>query len=115
MPPPRTPLVPIHLIDAPSQRKYAFISFILLFAYKAYDLVRLYGESHAEAYEIVLAKWCLIDAAFMTLLQLLRIPWLHFSVPSTIVCVATLWLLDALFFSIPTVSWARLIMFQDVT
>ncbi|RUS31618.1 hypothetical protein BC938DRAFT_477446 [Jimgerdemannia flammicorona] len=54
---PRPPVVPLQLIDAPSQRKYAFSFFIALGIWKVIDLAYLYGESHTEAYDLVLAKW----------------------------------------------------------
>ncbi|RUP51079.1 hypothetical protein BC936DRAFT_149996 [Jimgerdemannia flammicorona] len=103
---PRPPVVPLQLIDAPSQRKYAFSFFIALGIWKVIDLAYLYGESHTEAYDLVLAKWCIIDAFFLLMLWLLRIPWLHFSIFSTSIGILSLWLLDAVLFSLPTATWS---------
>jgi nucleoporin POM152 len=75
------PLIPLTLLDAPSQRFYALALYIALFGWRLYDWGKLV-EDGADSFWLFM-KWVAIDAAFLYALPELRIPWLEWS--STIV------------------------------
>jgi nucleoporin POM152 len=88
---PDPPVIPLTLIDAPSQRFYVFAFYIGLFGWKLYDWGILV-EDEAESFWLFL-KWGLLDAAFLFGLPELRIPWLLWSSP----VVMWIWVLHATF------------------
>lgn len=72
-----TPVIPVNLIDAPSQRMYTLALYGVLLVWRFYDWWRLVEE---DAHSITLfLKWCFIDLAFLFGVPLLRIPWLEWS------------------------------------
>lgn len=74
---PGDPVIPVNLVDAPSQRFYALGLYGLLLVWKLYDRWTLI---EAETSSLLLfAKWVLIDLAFLFGVPLLRIPWLEWS------------------------------------
>ncbi|KAI9868441.1 MAG: hypothetical protein M1813_005885 [Trichoglossum hirsutum] len=103
------PLIPFHLVDAPSQRFYALAVYVGLFGWRLYDWYRLVeedGDSIAEFWHFL--KWGAIDGVFLYGLPGLRIPWLEWSWTTT----TALFLLHAIMdgclmfrFSIPLFSW----------
>ena len=75
--PTSSPLVPITLIDAPTQRMYAVGIYGLLIVWKLYDWWTLV---EAETTSLPLfGKWSVIDLLFLYGLPMLRIPWLEWS------------------------------------
>lgn len=73
------PLIPLNVIDAPTQRFYALAIYVALFAWKFYDWAGLV-EENSESFWLFL-KWIAIDCVFLFGLPELRIPWLELSQP----------------------------------
>jgi nucleoporin POM152 len=91
------PVIPLEAVDAPTQRLYAVGLFVLLQAWKFYDIARLYatdGDSISELWFCL--KWLIIDGCFFWFLPLLRIPWLTFTPNFTLCTIAFLSVLDIL-------------------
>ncbi|KAK5105821.1 hypothetical protein LTR62_002124 [Meristemomyces frigidus] len=77
-PSPGEPLIPESVIDAPSQRLYAFAIWIALWCWKWYDWTTL-QESDEQSLWLFM-KWLAIDGIWLFGLPGLRIPWLEWSV-----------------------------------
>jgi nucleoporin POM152 len=95
--PPEPPLIPLHLLDAPSQRFYAVSIYVALFAWRLYDwyqLVEEDGDSIAEFWHFL--KWGAIDGVFLYGLPGFRIPWLEWSWATTTVLFLAHAILDGL-------------------
>lgn len=73
------PLIPLRILDAPTQRFYALAVYAALLAWRLYDWVQLV-EDNAESFWLLL-KWIAIDFIFLFGLPELRIPWLELSQP----------------------------------
>ncbi|KAL3426183.1 hypothetical protein PVAG01_02974 [Phlyctema vagabunda] len=86
-----TPLIPVNLVDAPSQRMYAVAVYVFLLAWRLYDWSGLI-EDDTESFWLFL-KWIAIDAGFLFGVPELRIPWLEWSHP----VVTGLFVLHAVF------------------
>ncbi|KEY67977.1 hypothetical protein S7711_02182, partial [Stachybotrys chartarum IBT 7711] len=71
------PLIPLTLLDAPQQRLYAVGVYVLLWAWKLYDWLKVVEDG--EVSWALFLKWVLIDFAFLFGLPELRIPWLELS------------------------------------
>lgn len=70
------PLIPLTVIDAPTQRFYAFAIYAALFAWRLYDYVQVQeNDAHATYF----FKWAVIDAIYLFSLPHFRIPWLELS------------------------------------
>lgn len=100
-----TPLVPVDLIDAPSQRLYVVAFYLLLNAWRVYESWTASDELDSTW---LFLKWVSVDGIFLFGLQALRIPWLEWAFPTTL----ALFLLHMvgnifLMFRIP-VSWPTL-------
>ncbi|KAL5361872.1 hypothetical protein BJX96DRAFT_90590 [Aspergillus floccosus] len=86
-PPPPTapdapsPLIPVSLIDAPSQRLYVVAFYIALNAWRLYES---YTASDDLDSTWLFLKWASIDGVFLFGLQALRIPWLEWAFPTTL-------------------------------
>jgi hypothetical protein len=65
------------LLDAPQQRLYAVGVYVLLWAWKLYDWLKVVEDG--EVSWALFLKWVLIDFAFLFGLPELRIPWLELS------------------------------------
>ncbi|KAK6523970.1 hypothetical protein TWF281_001927 [Arthrobotrys megalospora] len=92
------PYVPISVIDAPTQRLYACSIFILIQAYKFYEIGRLYSTDDDSVSELwLILKWVAVDGVFLRLLPLLRIPWLTFSTYATVVQIVLVSMIDIFF------------------
>lgn len=70
------PLIPLTVIDAPSQRFYAFAVYLALFAWRLYDYLQVQDNGAHASYFF---KWAAIDAVFLFSLPHFRIPWLELS------------------------------------
>ena len=81
--PTSAPVIPLHILDAPTQRLYAFGFYVALLAWKFYDWAQLVEED-TESFWLFL-KWIAIDCAFLFGLPELRIPWLELSQPFVVV------------------------------
>ena len=89
------PLVSLDTLDAPTQRLYAVGFFVLLQAWKFYDIARLYtidGDSISELW--FCSKWLVLDGCFFWFLPLLRIPWLTFTPNFTLRAIAIFSVVD---------------------
>lgn len=73
------PLIPLRILDAPTQRFYACAFYFALGAWKLYDWLQLVEED-TESFWLFL-KWIAIDFSFLFGLPELRIPWLELSQP----------------------------------
>ena len=72
-----TPVIPVALIDAPSQRMYTLGIYGILLVWRLYDW---YTLIEAETSSVALfLKWTFIDLIFSFGVPLLRIPWLEWS------------------------------------
>ncbi|KAG5926133.1 hypothetical protein E4U42_003597 [Claviceps africana] len=71
------PVIPLAFLDAPQQRLYAFGVYVLLWAWKLYDWLRVIEDGDASWW--LFLKWIFIDFAFLFGLPELRIPWLELS------------------------------------
>ncbi|CAK7205608.1 hypothetical protein SEUCBS139899_008386 [Sporothrix eucalyptigena] len=76
------PLIPLEIVDAPTQRFYAVALYVLLAAWKIYDWVQLL-EDNGESFWLFL-KWIGLDFVFLFGLPEMRIPWLELSQPVVI-------------------------------
>lgn len=74
---PDEPVIPEHIIDAPSQRLYTFTIWTALWAWKIYDFLNL-QESEEQSLWLFM-KWIAIDGTFLFGLPSFRIPWLEWS------------------------------------
>lgn len=71
------PLIPVELIDAPSQRMYVTGLYGLLLIWRLYDWWQLI-EDELESFPLFM-KWVMLDALFLYWVPKLRIPWLEWS------------------------------------
>lgn len=71
------PVIPLNVLDAPTQRFYAVGVYVALLAWKLYNWVTVV-EDGAESFWLGL-KWAFIDVVFIFGLPELRIPWLELS------------------------------------
>jgi len=71
------PLIPVDLVDAPSQRAYAAAFYGLLLVWRFYDWWKLVEED-TESFGLFM-KWIIIDGVFLYFMPKLRIPWLEWS------------------------------------
>ncbi|KAH9997453.1 hypothetical protein F4779DRAFT_179035 [Xylariaceae sp. FL0662B] len=74
------PVIPLTLIDAPSQRFYACAIYVGLIAWRFYDWIQMLEENGGSFYYF--CKWILVDFVFLFSLPSLRIPWLELSSPT---------------------------------
>ena len=75
------PLVPVDLIDAPSQRLYVVALYILLNSWRIYESWNASDELDSTW---LFLKWVTFDGVFLFGLQALRIPWLEWAFPTTL-------------------------------
>lgn len=71
------PVIPVDIIDAPSQRLYATAVYIGLILWRCHDYWRLL--SHESDSLPLFLKWVIIDGLFLFGLPALKIPWLEWS------------------------------------
>ncbi|EED14155.1 nuclear envelope pore membrane protein, putative [Talaromyces stipitatus ATCC 10500] len=73
------PLIPIDVIDAPSQRFYVAALYIALGAWRMYDSMGAADELDSTW---LFLKWNFIDGVFLFGIQALRVPWLEWTFPT---------------------------------
>lgn len=71
------PVIPIDIIDAPSQRLYATAFYLGLILWRCHDYWRLLSNE-SDSLPLFL-KWVMIDGVFLFGLPALKIPWLEWS------------------------------------
>ena len=77
------PLVPLSILDAPTQRLYVAAFYVGLTAWRFYDYYTLVPENIASV--PLFLKWMMIDAIFLFGLPELSIPWLEWSATTMVV------------------------------
>ncbi|CRG83266.1 Nucleoporin pom152 [Talaromyces islandicus] len=103
------PLIPLRIVDAPSQRLYVAAIYVALGAWRIYDSMGAFDELDSTW---LFLKWNFIDGIFLFGIQALRIPWLEWTFPTFL----TIFLLHAaanvfLMFRIPLPvgAWATVL------
>ncbi|KAL8797600.1 MAG: hypothetical protein Q9195_000417 [Heterodermia aff. obscurata] len=71
------PLIPVRLLDAPSQRLYIAFFYLGLTVWRLYDYFRVLSDEADSLW--LFMKWVLIDSVVLYGLPGLRIPWLQWS------------------------------------
>ncbi|CAL3971721.1 unnamed protein product [Diplocarpon coronariae] len=71
------PVIPVNLIDAPSQRMYTLAIYGLLLVWRLYNWWELVEDDTTSL--IYFLKWCLIDGLYIWGVPQMRIPWLEWS------------------------------------
>lgn len=71
------PLIPLSVLDAPSQRLYVCALYIALLAWRLYDWSNLV-EDEVDSFWLFI-KWVALDGIFLYGLPELRIPWLEWT------------------------------------
>lgn len=77
----QAPLIPVELIDAPSQRLYVVAFYLALNALRIYESWTASDELDSTW---LFLKWVSFDGIFLFGLQALRIPWLEWAFPTTL-------------------------------
>ncbi|KUI72236.1 hypothetical protein VM1G_07862 [Cytospora mali] len=80
------PVIPLTIIDAPTQRFYAVGLYVALMAWKLYDWVGLMEDENEGAW--LFLKWVFIECVFFFGLPEMRIPWLELTQFTSIVLFA---------------------------
>ncbi|KAB8236725.1 putative nuclear envelope pore membrane protein [Aspergillus alliaceus] len=75
------PLIPVGMVDAPSQRLYIVAFYVALNAWRLYESWKASDDLDATW---LFLKWACIDGVFLFGLQALRIPWLEWAFPTTL-------------------------------
>ena len=75
------PLIPVDVLDAPSQRLYMLTFYVALNAYRIYES---YTASDDLDSTWLFLKWVSLDGVVLFGLQALRIPWLEWAFPTTL-------------------------------
>jgi nucleoporin POM152 len=97
----RPPLIPLTVIDAPTQRFYAVALYVALLAYRFWDWIYVVEEDAGSF--MLFGKWVALDFAFLFVaLPALRIPWLDLSQPVAI----------TLFFAQSVLNWVLMFNIQ---
>jgi len=98
-----SPLIPVDLIDAPSQRAYTALVYSLLWVWCLYDWSKLLEEDTRSIGLFI--KWICIYAGFLYGVPQLRVPWLEWSATTTNLAFGLhAALIGMLMFRVP-VSW----------
>ena len=71
------PLIPIRVLDAPSQRLYIAFFYLGLTAWRLYDYFRVLSDEADSLF--LFMKWVAIDSIVLYGLPGLKIPWLQWS------------------------------------
>lgn len=76
-------MIPLTVLDAPTQRFYACGFYMALVAWKLYEWVGLMEDESNSVW--LFLKWNVIDLVFIMGLPELRIPWLELTQPACLV------------------------------
>ncbi|KAI1773753.1 hypothetical protein F4818DRAFT_100689 [Hypoxylon cercidicola] len=71
------PVIPLNVVDAPTQRFYACAIWVALVGWRFYDWIQVLEDNGGSFY--FFCKWILFDFLFWFSLPSLRIPWLELS------------------------------------
>ncbi|KAI1804670.1 hypothetical protein F4811DRAFT_519404 [Daldinia bambusicola] len=74
------PVIPTTLIDAPTQRFYAFAIYVALLGWRFYDWIQILEDNGGSFY--FFCKWVVFDFIFFFSLPSMRIPWLELAAPT---------------------------------
>ncbi|KAL9595444.1 MAG: hypothetical protein Q9219_006435 [cf. Caloplaca sp. 3 TL-2023] len=106
----QAPVIPITLVDAPSQRLYVASFYLGLIIWRLYDYYGLVSDE-TDSFQLFM-KWVVIDGIVLYGLPGLRIPWLQWSSTTISVLFAVHAILDyVLMFRVPIPLEAWLIAF----
>lgn len=101
----KAPIIPLEVVDAPSQRLYVAAFYFGLLAWRVYNTWSIADDLDSTWHFL---KWVGIDAAFFVALPAFHIPWMEWSFATTL----TIWLLHAIAnaflmykIPIPVMSW----------
>ena len=84
----RKTVIPLDIIDGPSQRLLVAGVYVALTAYRIFDCWQVTNELDSTW---LFLKWLATDAAFLLILPAFQVPWLEWSFPTTL----TVWLVHA--------------------
>lgn len=101
---PDEPVIPLSILDAPSQRAYALVVYAILFAWRLYDYSILIKDDADSLFYFM--KWATIDGLFIYGLPALRIPWLEWSGTTAMVLFMLHAVLDWLMMFRVSVRWS---------
>lgn len=109
-----TPVIPVNLVDAPTQRMCVFAIYGILFSLRVYDWWTLVQEETASLGYFV--KWFVLDGIFLYGMPLMRIPWLEWSETTS----SMAWILHAgmnamLMFRVPVSSAVATVLMALLT
>ncbi|XXH01106.1 hypothetical protein Hte_007457 [Hypoxylon texense] len=71
------PVIPLNVVDAPTQRFYACAIWVALLGWRFYDWIQIIEDNGGSFY--FFCKWIVFDFLFWFFLPSLRIPWLELS------------------------------------
>ncbi|KAI0844875.1 hypothetical protein F5Y00DRAFT_185177 [Daldinia vernicosa] len=74
------PVIPTTIIDAPTQRFYAFAIYVALLGWRFYDWIQILEDNGGSFY--FFCKWVIFDFIFFFSLPSMRIPWLELAAPT---------------------------------
>ncbi|KAI9752796.1 MAG: hypothetical protein M4579_005471 [Chaenotheca gracillima] len=110
---PNAPVIPFTLIDAPTQRLYAFAIYVALHAWRFYDYFSLLQDDVDSLW--LFLKWAAIDGVFIYGLPGMKVPWLEWSNVTTTVLFLIHAVLDGiLMFRVPIPIEAWLVGFARI-
>ena len=90
----KDPLIPVGLLDAPSQRLYIAFFYLGLTIWRLYDYLRVLSDEADSLW--LFMKWVLIDSVVLYGLPGLRIPWLQWSSSTMTLLFVSHAMLDAI-------------------
>lgn len=71
------PAIPLHVLDAPTQRLYVAAVYLAYTAWKIYEYLQLVSDQTDSLW--LFLKWGFVDGVFFFGLPALRIPWLEWA------------------------------------
>ncbi|KAI8060399.1 uncharacterized protein B0P05DRAFT_557984 [Gilbertella persicaria] len=102
-------LIPPSVMEFPVQRRWAATIFAALLAWKATQFISLWTSSDPELYSRVLFKSFLLDTLYFSVLYIVKIPWLQFSLLKTLLLIFGMYGIGACTFSLPFLGVSTLL------